>query len=294
MWVKSAEDSHSLVLGVRGGKGASQCSHANQLPPAASCFHPSYGCIRSLSCSWAWGTSRSRWSSGGASGGRCAARCTSWGARGRCTGFFQLTRATRGLNQTFPTCKLFVPLQFLCMEEKWTRKDDETDLRLTVPLNTISDFWTLFQKSNKASVHQSPTWYTSVMELRALREIFRTALGFGCSFMFSQVGFSGKELAWTVRSGSRLRRDIRRELSEDEERSLRKRSGASGELSASSDSSRAVCARQTPTTALPTPSISEDAILTELAWKKQNGLWRKLVFHNYTERLYKGVRILLV
>lgn len=98
--------------------------------------------------------------------------------------------------------------------------------------------------------------------------ILRTALGFGCSFMVSQVGFSGRELAWTVRNGSRLRNDIRRELSEDEERSLRKLSGASGELSAPSDSSRTVCARQTPTTALPTPSITDDAILTELACKK--------------------------
>lgn len=102
------------------------------------------------------------------------------------------------------------------------------------------------------------------MELRALRVILRTALGLGCSLVFSQVGFSGKELVCTARRGIRLRSDIRRELSEDEERSLRKRSGASGEQSASSDSSRAVCARHTPTTALPTPSISEEAILTEL------------------------------
>lgn len=290
MWVKSTEDSHSLVLGVRGGKGASQCSHADELPPAASCFHPSYGCIRSLSCSWAWGAPRGRWSLGGASGGRCAARCTSWGARGRCTGFFQLTRATWGLNQTFPTCKLFVPLQFLCMKEKWTGKDDEIYTKNLIMIILNCTIKHLFQK---VPAQRSPTWYTSVIELRALRDIFRTALGFGCSFMFSHVGFSGKELAWTARSGSLLRSDIRRELSEDEERSLRKRSGASGELSASSDSSRAVCARQTPTTAFPTPSISEDAILTELAWKKQNGLWRELVFHNYIERLYTGVRILL-
>lgn len=103
------------------------------------------------------------------------------------------------------------------------------------------------------------TWYTSVMEFRALRVSLRTALGFGCSFWVSEVGFSGKELAWTERSGSRLRKDIRRELSEDDERSLRKRSGASGELSAPSDSSRVVCARHTPTTALPSPSIMEDS-----------------------------------
>lgn len=106
------------------------------------------------------------------------------------------------------------------------------------------------------------------MELRALRVSLRTVFAFGCSFMASQVGFSGRELVWTERSGRRFRNDIRRELSEDEERSLRKRSGASGELSAPSDSSRTVCARQTPTTALPTPSITEDAMLTELTCSK--------------------------
>ncbi|KAG7217256.1 hypothetical protein INR49_027800 [Caranx melampygus] len=57
-------------------------------------------------------------------------------------------------------------------------------------------------------------------------------------FRALRVGFSGRELVWTDRNGSRLRKDIRRELSEDEDRSLRKRSGASGELSAPSDSSR--------------------------------------------------------
>lgn len=105
------------------------------------------------------------------------------------------------------------------------------------------------------------------MELRALRVSLWTVLGFGCFFVVSQVGFSGRELACIVRRGSRLRSDIRRELRDDEERSLRKWSGASGELSAPSDSSRTVCARQTPTTALPTPSITEDAIVTVLACK---------------------------
>lgn len=99
------------------------------------------------------------------------------------------------------------------------------------------------------------------MELRALRVSLQTVLGLGCSFAVPQVGFSGRELVWMERSGSRLRKDIRRELSDDEERSLRKRSGTSGEVSASSDSSRTVCARQTPTTALPTPSMTEDAML---------------------------------
>lgn len=103
------------------------------------------------------------------------------------------------------------------------------------------------------------------MEFRALRVSLRTVLGFGCFFGGSQVGFSGRELVWTERSGSRFRKDIRKELSEDEERSLRKRLGASGELSTPSDSSRTVCARQTPTTALPTPSITEDAMLTVLS-----------------------------
>lgn len=108
------------------------------------------------------------------------------------------------------------------------------------------------------------------MEFRALRVSLRTVLVFFCSFVGSQVGFSGRELTWTDRSGSRLRSDIRKELSEDEEGSLRKRSGASGELSGPSDSSRTVCARQTPTTALPTPSITEDVMLTELTYKREN------------------------
>lgn len=109
------------------------------------------------------------------------------------------------------------------------------------------------------------------MEFRALRVSLRTALGFGCSFVVSNAGFSGRELAWTERSGRRFLKDIRRELSEDEERSLRKRSGASGEHSASSDSSRTVCARQTPTIALPTPSITEDDMLTKLNLHEESG-----------------------
>lgn len=103
---------------------------------------------------------------------------------------------------------------------------------------------------------QTLTWHISLMEFLALRESLRAALGLGCCcFWISVVDVSGREFAWTDRSGSRFRKDIRREPREDEEGILRKRSGTSGELSAPSDSSRTVCARQTPTTALPNPSM---------------------------------------
>lgn len=141
------------------------------------------------------------------------------------------------------------------------------------------------------------------MEFRALRVSLRTVLGFGSSFTVSQVGFSGRELAWTERRGSRLRKDIRRELREDEERSLRKRSGASGELSAPSDSSRTVWARHTPTTALPSPSITEDDTKTELrkgnkatlkAFRKCfTQIFRKIQFKKYCSHHFEGVHFIL-
>lgn len=111
----SAADSHSLVVGVRGRKGAPQRSHADQLPPAASCFHPPYGCVGGLPCS---GSRRSPRGGGGpTSRGHRAAGCAFRGAGGG--GFFPVGRATGSLHQTLPSCKLLVPLQPLR-----TRKDN--------------------------------------------------------------------------------------------------------------------------------------------------------------------------
>lgn len=114
--LKFPADSHSLVLGVRRGKGAPQCSHADQLPPATSCFHPAYGCVGGLACSRSWGSPWGGRSS--ASGGHCTARGAFRGAGGGRTSFFPVMCATGSLDQTLPSCKLLVPLQSLCKADE--------------------------------------------------------------------------------------------------------------------------------------------------------------------------------
>ena len=85
-------------------------------------------------------------------------------------------------------------------------------------------------------------------------------LVFSAASTLSQVGFSGREFAWTDRSGSLFLNDILRELREEEERSFRKRS--SGELSTPSDSSKTVCARHTPATAV----LTEEVMLIQIKY----------------------------
>lgn len=109
--LKLSADSRSLVLGVWGGKGASQCSHADQLPPATSRFNPPYGCVGGLARSGSRGLARGGGGSGSSPRGPCAARCTFRGARGKRTSFFPVAGATGRLHQTLPSCKLLVPLQ---------------------------------------------------------------------------------------------------------------------------------------------------------------------------------------
>ncbi|XP_066552378.1 multidrug and toxin extrusion protein 1 [Amia ocellicauda] len=89
------------------------------------------------------------------------------------------------------------------------------------------------------------------MELRALRVSLRTAPLCCRASSASQLGVS-LTLVCTALSGRRLRRDMRRELSDVEARSLRKRSGRGAGLSPSSDSSRTRCVRQ------PAPCSADD------------------------------------
>ena len=85
-------------------------------------------------------------------------------------------------------------------------------------------------------------------------------LVFSAASTLSQVGFSGREYAWTDRSGSLFLNDILRAYREEEERSFRKRS--SGELSTPSDSSKTVCARHTPATAV----LTEEVMLIQIKY----------------------------